>query len=81
MLKIRGTGGLAGEIERERGTQRLEDMMDQFAKRMQELQMIIEVANIQDDLRMKEEEEEGDEENEGHEEEEEEDEEEKEKDT
>lgn len=44
MLKIRGTDGLSGEIVRERGTQRLEDMMDQFAKRMRELQMIIDTA-------------------------------------
>jgi hypothetical protein len=48
MLKIRGTGGLAGQIGRERGTQRLEDMMDQFAKRMQELQLIIDAADIQE---------------------------------
>lgn len=48
MLKIRGTGGLAGEIGRERGTPRLEDMMDQFAKRMQELQLIIDAADIQE---------------------------------
>ncbi|KAJ6104039.1 hypothetical protein N7523_010359 [Penicillium sp. IBT 18751x] len=55
MLKIRGTGGLAGEIGRERGTQRLEDMMDQFAKRMQELQMVIEAADIHNDQGVKEE--------------------------
>lgn len=55
MLKIRGTGGMAGEVGRERGTPRLEDMMDQFAKRMQELQMIIDAADIQDDRGVKEE--------------------------
>ncbi|OJJ51759.1 hypothetical protein ASPZODRAFT_463418 [Penicilliopsis zonata CBS 506.65] len=47
MLKIQGTAGLpAGIKERERGTgsQRLEDMMDQFAKRMRELRHVIEAG-------------------------------------
>jgi len=48
MLKIRGTGGLPGEFGRETGVQRLEDMMDQFAKRMQELQIIIDAAGVPD---------------------------------
>jgi hypothetical protein len=47
MLKIRGTGGISGEIGKERGPPRLEDMMDQFAKRMRELQMIIDAADIE----------------------------------
>lgn len=45
MLKIRGTAGLPsgtpGRDRGDRGAHRLEDMMDQFAKRMSELQMVI----------------------------------------
>jgi hypothetical protein len=47
MLKIRGTAGLPekkGADEEGRGGQRLEDMMDQFAKRMSELQVVIDAA-------------------------------------
>ncbi|KAF3384911.1 Anaphase-promoting complex subunit 11 [Penicillium rolfsii] len=49
MLKIYGTAGIpleAGKDKGERGTPRLEDMMDQFAKRMRELQMVIDAANV-----------------------------------
>lgn len=49
MLKIRGTGGLpinVGGKEKESGT--LEEMMDQFAKRMSELQVIIDAAEDTD---------------------------------
>lgn len=55
MLKIRGTPGLPAGIpgrerdgDRERGSQRLEEMMDQFAKRMGELRMVIEAGNRAD---------------------------------
>lgn len=51
MLKIHGTGGLPADMgrdtERERGPQRLEEMMNQFAKRMQELQMVIDTADVE----------------------------------
>ena len=52
MLKIHGTGGLATDTgrekgERDRGPQRVEDMMDQFAKRMRELQMVIDAAEVE----------------------------------
>lgn len=54
MLKIHGTGGLPGELgigrgreEKERGPQRLEEMMDRFAKRMRELQMVIDAADME----------------------------------
>lgn len=49
MLKIYGTAGIPGEVGKEkgeRGTPRLEDMMDQFAKRMRELQMVIDAADV-----------------------------------
>lgn len=52
MLKIRGTAGLPTTIptrerdgDREKGSQRLEEMMDQFAKRMGELRMVIEAGD------------------------------------
>lgn len=49
MLKIHGTPGLppstvSKEKDKERGGQRLEDMMDQFAKRMGELRQVIEAG-------------------------------------
>lgn len=52
MLKIHGTPGvplpgnmnMAREKEKEKGSQRLEEMMDQFAKRMGELQRVIEAG-------------------------------------
>jgi hypothetical protein len=49
MLKIYGTAGIPSEVGKdkgERGTPRLEDMMDQFAKRMRELQMVIDAADV-----------------------------------
>lgn len=45
MLQIQGTSGLpAGTLgrDKERGNQRLEDMMDQFARRLDELKLVIE---------------------------------------
>ncbi|KAJ5096422.1 hypothetical protein NUU61_005778 [Penicillium alfredii] len=49
MLKVHGTAGLPAEIPGKdrgnRGPQRLEEMMDQFAKRMGELQQIIDAAD------------------------------------
>ncbi|KAJ0416936.1 anaphase-promoting complex subunit 11 RING-H2 finger-domain-containing protein [Aspergillus carlsbadensis] len=45
MLQIRGTSGLPIGIlgkDKERGSQRLEDMMDQFARRLDELRLVIE---------------------------------------
>lgn len=49
MLKIHGTGGIPSETgkEKEKGAQKLEDMMDQFAKRMRELQMVIDEAGLE----------------------------------
>ena len=47
MLKIRGTAGLPDQRTTDgegRGGQRLEEMMDQFAKRMSELQVVIDAA-------------------------------------
>lgn len=49
MLKIHGTPGLppstaSKDKDKERGSQRLEDMMDQFAKRMNELRQVIEAG-------------------------------------
>ncbi|CAL5869182.1 uncharacterized protein PFLUO_LOCUS3410 [Penicillium psychrofluorescens] len=50
MLKIHGTAGLLPSTPRdkaaggEKGSQRLEEMMDQFAKRMSELQTVIEAG-------------------------------------
>lgn len=50
MLKIRGTGGMPVEVSgKEKGAQRLEEMMDQFAKRMGELQTIIDAAEAEPD--------------------------------
>lgn len=51
MLKIHGTAGLpyAAESGRERGTPRLEDMMNQFAKRMAELQTVIDSAHVEEE--------------------------------
>ncbi|KAJ5895657.1 hypothetical protein N7495_007348 [Penicillium taxi] len=49
MLKIRGTSGLpadTGKEKGERGAQRLEEMMENFAKRMQELQVVIDSTNL-----------------------------------
>lgn len=47
MLKIQGTGGLvpASESGKGHGPQRLEEMMDQFAKRMAELQTVIDAVD------------------------------------
>ena len=48
MLKIHGTAGIPGDAAKdkgERGASRLEDMMEQFAKRMRELQMVIDAAD------------------------------------
>ncbi|KAJ5810694.1 uncharacterized protein N7503_002912 [Penicillium pulvis] len=52
MLKIHGTAGLpfAAESGKERGTPRLEDMMNQFAKRMAELQTVIDSADVEEDV-------------------------------
>ncbi|KAJ5935833.1 hypothetical protein N7466_005380 [Penicillium verhagenii] len=49
MLKIHGTGGLpyVAESGKERGAPRLEDMMNQFAKRMAELQTVIDAAHVE----------------------------------
>lgn len=58
MLKIHGTPGLPPSTlakdkdrdrEKERGGQRLEDMMDQFAKRMAELRLVIDAGELQTD--------------------------------
>ena len=50
MLQIRGTAGFptppAVPAEREKGSQRLEEMMDQFAKRMGELRMVMEAGDV-----------------------------------
>lgn len=45
MLKIYGTAGIPGEVGKDKAP-RLEDMMDQFAKRMRELQMVIDAAEV-----------------------------------
>ncbi|KAL3457911.1 anaphase-promoting complex subunit 11 RING-H2 finger-domain-containing protein [Aspergillus heterothallicus] len=45
MLQIQGTSGLPTGVlgkDKERGSQRLEDMMDQFARRLDELRLVIE---------------------------------------
>ncbi|RAL11896.1 uncharacterized protein BO97DRAFT_322345, partial [Aspergillus homomorphus CBS 101889] len=54
MLKIRGTAGLpmnntllGKDRDKERGCQRLEEMMDQFAKRLAELRLVIEAGEQQ----------------------------------
>jgi hypothetical protein len=47
MLKIRGTAGLPDQRGKDgegKGGQKLEEMMDQFAKRMSELQVVIDAA-------------------------------------
>jgi hypothetical protein len=49
MLKIRGTSGLPVTMfpkdrDKERGSQRLEDMMEQFGKRLGELRQVIEAG-------------------------------------
>ena len=58
MLKIHGTPGLPPttlakdkdrDREKERGSQRLEDMMDQFAKRMAELRLVIDAGELPTD--------------------------------
>ncbi|KAJ5175733.1 uncharacterized protein N7482_001610 [Penicillium canariense] len=49
MLKIHGTGGIPAETGKDKGERAalgLEDMMDQFARRMRELQMVIDTANV-----------------------------------
>ncbi|GAQ05508.1 hypothetical protein ALT_2829 [Aspergillus lentulus] len=50
MLKIRGTSGLpvtmfGKDRDKERGSQRLEDMMEQFGKRLGELRQVIEAGH------------------------------------
>ncbi|KAJ6015917.1 hypothetical protein N7540_010508 [Penicillium herquei] len=49
MLKIQGTGGLPyiSDSGKETGPRRLEEMMDQFAKRMAELQTIIDAEEVE----------------------------------
>lgn len=49
MLKIHGTDGISSETgkEKEKGARKLEDMMDQFAKQMGELQMVIDEAGLE----------------------------------
>ncbi|KAJ5734019.1 hypothetical protein N7493_002805 [Penicillium malachiteum] len=49
MLKIQGTGGLPyiPDSGKETGPRRLEEMMDQFAKRMAELQTIIDAEEVE----------------------------------
>lgn len=49
MLKIHGTGGIPYDTGKEKadgGARKLEEMMDQFAKRMRELQMVIDAADV-----------------------------------
>ncbi|KAJ5413572.1 hypothetical protein N7465_005877 [Penicillium sp. CMV-2018d] len=48
MLKIRGTGGLPIKVDGKEKESTLEEMMDQFAKRMSELQVIIDAAEDTD---------------------------------
>ncbi|CRL27443.1 unnamed protein product [Penicillium camemberti] len=48
MLKIRGTGGLPIKVGGKEKESTLEEMMDQFAKRMSELQVIIDAAEDTD---------------------------------
>jgi hypothetical protein len=48
MLKIRGTGGLPIKVGGKDKEGTLEEMMDQFAKRMSELQVIIDAAEAAD---------------------------------
>ncbi|OQE35121.1 hypothetical protein PENCOP_c014G02801 [Penicillium coprophilum] len=49
MLKIRGTGGLPIEVDDEEKGRTLEEMMDQFAKRMSELQVVIDAAESKEE--------------------------------
>ncbi|KAJ5109496.1 hypothetical protein N7456_006171 [Penicillium angulare] len=51
MLKIRGTSGLPyiSESTKDHGAHRLEEMMDQFAKRMSELQTVIDSVEVEQD--------------------------------
>lgn len=49
MLKIHGTAGIPYDTGKEKpdgGARKLEEMMDQFAKRMRELQMVIDAAGV-----------------------------------
>ncbi|KAJ5951626.1 uncharacterized protein N7479_010039 [Penicillium vulpinum] len=48
MLKIRGTGGLPIKVGGKDKESTLEEMMDQFAKRMSELQVVIDAAEAAD---------------------------------
>ncbi|KGO69845.1 hypothetical protein PITC_043080 [Penicillium italicum] len=48
MLKIRGTGGLPIKVDGKEEESTLEEMMDQFAKRMSELQVVIDAAEAAD---------------------------------
>lgn len=48
MLKIRGTGGLPIKVGGKDKEGTLEEMMDQFAKRMSELQVVIDAAEVAD---------------------------------
>ncbi|CAG8042156.1 unnamed protein product [Penicillium nalgiovense] len=48
MLKIRGTGGLPIKVGGKNKEGPLEEMMDQFAKRMSELQVVIDAAETAD---------------------------------
>ncbi|KGO48237.1 hypothetical protein PEX1_025010 [Penicillium expansum] len=48
MLKIRGTGGLPIKVGGKEKESTLEEMMDQFAKRMSELQVVIDAAEAAD---------------------------------
>ena len=55
VLKIQGTAGLPMAVlgkdkDRERSSQRLEDMMDQFAKRLAELRQVIEAGEQTEEL-------------------------------
>lgn len=47
MLNIRGTGGSSVEVDTGDKERRLEEMMDQFAKRMSELQVVIDAAEAE----------------------------------
>ncbi|KAJ5177311.1 uncharacterized protein N7500_000010 [Penicillium coprophilum] len=49
MLKIRGTGGLPIEVDDKEKGRTLEEMMDQFAKRMSELQVVIDAAESKEE--------------------------------
>lgn len=52
MLKIHGTAGVpsdTGKEQGEKGAQRLEEMMEQFSKRMRELQMVIDATHTEEE--------------------------------